>query len=151
MAESISDPSFCNTNAWRNISAPSRPNRDSKQGTRLPERSAERAPLGTEGVTDFKEVVEPLVQQHVEPPSSIELGAAALGQLAQLDVAMSLAATHGFDEPRIVVNAHDEVRVRSRDARIVEPVREAQRRRVRLTAHDVGVKILVARRRGDDG
>ena len=79
MADSIVGPGFCNTKRMaRNIAAPRRPNRDSKQGSGLAERlSAGRARHAIQAVTDFKQVVEPLVQQHVEPPAPIELGAAA--------------------------------------------------------------------------
>src|SRR5687768_5536736 len=106
----------------RNISAPSRPNRDSRQGTGFARRSAQRSAGSSEAVTDFKQVVEPFVQQHVEPPAAIQLGVAALGELPKLDVAMSLAAADGFHEPRIVIDAYDEVRIRRGAARVVEPV-----------------------------
>ena len=60
-------------------------------------------------MTHFKQIVEPLVQQHVQAPATIELRPIAARQLAELRVTMLLAAADGFHEPSVMVDAHDEV------------------------------------------
>ena len=65
---------------------------------------------------------------------------------------MRIAAAHRLDEARVVIDAHDDVRIGHRDTvRAVEPIRETQRRRVRLASHDLGMQVVVARRRRDEG
>jgi hypothetical protein len=61
-------------------------------------------------MSHIKQVIEPLVEHHVDAPASIELRVDSL-ELFELVMTMMLTTRDGFDETGVMVNAQHEIRV----------------------------------------
>src|SRR5262245_47015682 len=86
-------------------------NRDSEQDRTVS--GARNSLLGgtVEAMADIEEIVEPLVQHHVDAPAAIELRAAVARELAELVVRVPIAAGDRFHESSIVVDTQNQVRI----------------------------------------
>src|SRR5689334_1037786 len=97
-----------------------------------------------EAVAALDAVVEPFVQHDVAQPAIAELARELRAQCFEHRVTMPARAGLYFGEPRIVINANLQIRIRERCAGVVEHIRQPKGSRVTRTLIDSQMQRAVA-------
>ena len=91
------------------------------------------------------QVFEPLVQNHVAAPASIEFAAVLPDKPTQFGVLMVSTETHCFGEPPVKVRPHFHVGISDAPVIRIEPVGQRHRYRITATLEEFDKQFTVAR------